>query len=298
MPASARRVDDRRELVVQPRGIEPALGRALLALFRHDAGGVRLVAQRDGEHLLGRRHFEVERQVGRLLDALQVVVADMAPVLAQMRGDAVAADARDDLRRAHRIGMVAAARIADRRDVIDVDAEPAAGRRCEVMVHSCAAARLGHRDRRQFSRHFVLGIGREVDRDQREERHAEIDRAAGAVDQRRVGDDFAALARDRGDRLAAGQAGGDHILDHQHLVRPVESRSRGAVRRCRSGRSRKIASLPSARPISWPMMMPPIAGRDHHVDLRARISRGIFCASATRQPPARSGFISTRAHCR
>ena len=57
----------------------------------------------------------------------QVVVADVPAVLAQVRGDAVAADAGDDLGRAHRIGMVAAARVADRRDVIDVDARGAGG---------------------------------------------------------------------------------------------------------------------------------------------------------------------------
>ncbi len=81
------------------------------------------MAQCDLEHLVGRRHFEVQRQVGRGLDAREVVVADMAPVLAQMRGDPVAADRGDDLRRAHRVGMLAAARIADRRDMVDVDAE-------------------------------------------------------------------------------------------------------------------------------------------------------------------------------
>ena len=106
-----------------PRGVEPALGRALLALFGDDARGVRAVAQRDRDHLVGRRHLQVQRQVGRRLDACQIVVADMAPVLAQMRGDAVAADRRDDLGRAHRIGMLAAARVTDRRDMVDVDAE-------------------------------------------------------------------------------------------------------------------------------------------------------------------------------
>jgi hypothetical protein len=46
---------------------------------------VRLVAQRDGEHFLGRGHFEVQRQVGRRLDARQILVADMAPVRASGR---------------------------------------------------------------------------------------------------------------------------------------------------------------------------------------------------------------------
>src|SRR3546814_12496507 len=40
----------------------------------------------------------------------------------------VAADRRDDFRRAHRVGMLAPARVADRRDMVDVDAEPQARR--------------------------------------------------------------------------------------------------------------------------------------------------------------------------
>ena len=47
----------------------------------------------------------------------------MAAVLAQVRGNAVAADGCDDFRRAHRIGMIPATRVADRGDVIDVDAK-------------------------------------------------------------------------------------------------------------------------------------------------------------------------------
>jgi hypothetical protein len=62
------------------------------------------VAQRDGEHLVGRRHLEVERD-GQLGQPLDIVVADMAPVLAQMRGDAVGARLGRDQRGAHRIGI-------------------------------------------------------------------------------------------------------------------------------------------------------------------------------------------------
>ena len=95
----------------------------------HAAWG--LVSQRDRQHLLGRRHFQVERQVGRLLDAPQVLVADMAPVLAQMRGDAVPAAPRHDFGRAHRVRVVAATRIADGGDVVDVDAETQASSHAE-----------------------------------------------------------------------------------------------------------------------------------------------------------------------
>ena len=56
------------------------------------------------------------------LQARDVVVADVAAILAQMRGDAVGAGLDRELGRAHRIGMPPAAGVADGGDVIDVDA--------------------------------------------------------------------------------------------------------------------------------------------------------------------------------
>ncbi len=79
--------------------------------------------KRDRGHLLGRRHFEIERLVDFGFQPRDVVVADMAAVLAQMRGDAVGARRDREFGRAHRIGMAPAARIADGGDVIDIDAE-------------------------------------------------------------------------------------------------------------------------------------------------------------------------------
>ena len=87
----AKLVDIISEVIVLPRGVEPALGGALLALLGDDAGGVRLMAKRDGEHLLGRRHFEVQRQVDLGHQPVDVVVGDVAAVFAQVRGDAVGA---------------------------------------------------------------------------------------------------------------------------------------------------------------------------------------------------------------
>ena len=103
--------------------VQPAFGRTLFPFFRDDAGGVRPVGKRDFEHFLGRGHFQVERQIGRFLDAAQVCIADVAAVFAQMRRNAVTADAGNDFRRAHRVGMVPSARVADGRDVVDVDPE-------------------------------------------------------------------------------------------------------------------------------------------------------------------------------
>ena len=119
----AQPLDEWIEPVVLPGGVKSALGGAFFAPFGDDAGGVRFVAERDLQHLLGRRHFEVERQAGGSLDAGEIVIADMAAVFAQVRRHPVAAGACDHFGGAHRIGMIAAARVADGGDVIDVDAE-------------------------------------------------------------------------------------------------------------------------------------------------------------------------------
>ena len=72
----------------------------------------------------GRGHLEIERLVDRGLETAHVVVVDVPAVLPQMRGDAVGAGFDREQRRAHGIGDRAAARVADGRDMIDVDAEP------------------------------------------------------------------------------------------------------------------------------------------------------------------------------
>ena len=116
--------------------VEPAFGGALGAALRHQAGGVRPGPQRDRDHLRGRRHLQVERLGDLGLEAGNVVVADVAAVFAQMRGDAVGARRDRQLGGAHRIGMPAAARVADGGDVVDVDAESQMRnrRRCPVSL--------------------------------------------------------------------------------------------------------------------------------------------------------------------
>src|ERR1700675_4930287 len=68
----------------------------------------------------------------------------MAPVLAQMSGNAIGARFDGDERRAQRIGERAAARIAQCRDMIDIDAE----------------ARTTHRFHYPFTRSTLLTTGR------------------------------------------------------------------------------------------------------------------------------------------
>ena len=142
----AQAIDDGGEGVVQARRVQPAFGRALLAFFRDDAGGVRGMGEGDRQHLVGGGHFEIEGEVGRVLNAFQIRIADMAPILAQMGGNPVTPDTRHDLRRAHGIGMVPPARIADGGDVVDVDAQTQGGAmRCVHIRRGCRAWSRGWR---------------------------------------------------------------------------------------------------------------------------------------------------------
>ena len=84
---------------------------------------MRLGLDGDRRHLPRRGHFQVERLGNVRLEACDVVVADMAAVLAQMRGDAVGSRRDRDPRRLDGIGMLPAARVAHSCHVIDVDAE-------------------------------------------------------------------------------------------------------------------------------------------------------------------------------
>ncbi len=116
-------IDIGQQAVMAADHVQPALGGAFGALFRHQTAGVRLDFQGDVEHLLGGGHFEIERRGDGGLEPRHVVVVDMAAIFAQMRGDAIGPRRERRLRRAKRIGKSAAARIAQRGDMIDVHAK-------------------------------------------------------------------------------------------------------------------------------------------------------------------------------
>ena len=101
--------------------IEPAFGRALGPALGNDANGVWLNLAGDRHHLRRCRHFEIERFFDTGLKPRDVVIDDVAAVLAQMRGDAVGASRDRDLGRLDRIWMSSAAGVTQGRDVIDVD---------------------------------------------------------------------------------------------------------------------------------------------------------------------------------
>ena len=84
---------------------------------------MRTCLQRDGEHLLRRRHFKIERFSDLGLQPGDVRVANVAAILAQMRGDAVGSGFDRDPGRPNGIRVLAATCVPERRNVIDIDAE-------------------------------------------------------------------------------------------------------------------------------------------------------------------------------
>ena len=79
--------------------------------------------ERDSQHFLRRRHFEVQRHRQRRHQRGDILVANVPPVLAQMGGDAVCARLGGQQRRFDRVGMRSPARVANGRHMIDVDAQ-------------------------------------------------------------------------------------------------------------------------------------------------------------------------------
>ena len=116
-------LDGRPQMGMAADDVEPAFGGALLALFRHEAGRMRPQLRGEADHLGGRRHLEIERHEELPLEALHVLVPDMAPVLAQMGRDPVGPRQDRQMRGPDRVRMDAAAGVPHGCDVIDVDAE-------------------------------------------------------------------------------------------------------------------------------------------------------------------------------
>src|SRR5215475_13884226 len=124
--------------------IEPTFGGELRPPLGHETDGVRLRLERDRDHLVGRCHLEVERLCNLRLQAGHILVADVAAVLAQMRGDAVGSGRDRYLRGPQGIRITAATRIAHGGDMVDVDAESKRRNCCHGINSSWSDARLTH----------------------------------------------------------------------------------------------------------------------------------------------------------
>ena len=101
----------------------------------------------DGQHLLGRRHLQVQRQVDFGHQPVDVGIGDVTAVLAQMGRNSVRSGPGGGTGGPQRIGMRPAARVPDGRDVVDVDAEAQlaghAAARLPGLTAGIAASSLG-----------------------------------------------------------------------------------------------------------------------------------------------------------
>ena len=81
------------------------------------------MAQRDRQHFVGRRHFQIERQRQFIHQARDIGIGNMPAIFAEVCGNAVRAGGFGLLGGFHRVRVDAAARIADGGHVVDVDAK-------------------------------------------------------------------------------------------------------------------------------------------------------------------------------
>ena len=116
--------DNRGQLVVEPRCIQPALCRAFGPAFGHDAGRMRLMTPGNVQHLIGSGHLQVHGKPRLAHERVEICISNMATVFAQMDGNAIAARLLNNLDRAERVRMVAAACVANGRNMINIDAKP------------------------------------------------------------------------------------------------------------------------------------------------------------------------------
>jgi len=111
------------DTAVVVRDVEPALGCDLFAPLWDERHLVRANSLGDREHFVGTGHLEVEDGRHGCGESLDVVVLNVAAIFAEVRGDAIGAGALADNGSVNRVRLHAAARLSQRRDVIDVDVE-------------------------------------------------------------------------------------------------------------------------------------------------------------------------------
>src|SRR5437764_68959 len=121
--ALARAIDGAAHPGRVPHDIEAALGGELLAPLRHEARVGGADTEREGDDRVGHRHLEVQLDAEPSAQFLDVALLDMAPVLAQVHGDAVGARRLGHQRRLDGVRVVDPARLPEGGDVVDIAAE-------------------------------------------------------------------------------------------------------------------------------------------------------------------------------
>src|SRR5581483_11092966 len=123
-PPLAQQVDDFLKRVAVRDDIQPPFRRQLLPPFRNQRHHLRLDFERDPGHLFGGGHLQVELRPDRLTEDLQVPVLNVTAVFTKMDDDAVGPRQLGKHRRGDWIGLLGLSRLAQRRNMIDIDPEP------------------------------------------------------------------------------------------------------------------------------------------------------------------------------
>jgi hypothetical protein len=129
------------------RDVEPALGGHLLPPLGDERDLVRPQPARERDHRVGAGDLEVEHRAHLAREPLDVVVLHVAAVLAQVGRDAVGAGGLALARGPHGVGLVAAAGLPERGDVVDVDVEPLVRGHAPWAGGRSWAGGGGHRER-------------------------------------------------------------------------------------------------------------------------------------------------------
>src|SRR6185437_3586741 len=106
-----------------PGHVESAFGGDFLTPFGNQADLVRMKLERQLDHFIGGRKLLVEPNVDFLAQPAEIVVLDMTTVFAQMKCDRLRPGALRGQCRFDRIGVIDPARLAQRSDMIDINAE-------------------------------------------------------------------------------------------------------------------------------------------------------------------------------
>ena len=121
--------------------IQTALGGQLLTAFRHQRRLIRLDVTGDVRDRVDRGHFQVQTIGDDWAQQTHVAVLDVAPVFAQVDGDAVGAGEEGEDGRRDRIGFFGPPRLPHGGDVVDVDAEANHGSRLQLSGFTSQAQR-------------------------------------------------------------------------------------------------------------------------------------------------------------
>jgi hypothetical protein len=103
--------------------IQTAFGGQFLSPLRNQTDILRQHLERNGEHFVGDGHFQIHLGLQQGAQDMHIGILDVAAVFAQMQGDRIRASRFRQQSGLHRARITGAARLTQRGDVVDVDAQ-------------------------------------------------------------------------------------------------------------------------------------------------------------------------------